>query len=841
MMRFDSTSIYNRAVSKLQQNPDWKAITNNSVISSLLKSNSEIMAETARYAEYLFKESKWNTAQNNSSILAMANMLGYQPKRKISATGTLYVSADPKTHLVGKTIDFDAFKSLTSVTSISNLNWINNPYDKLSITPAATIKDSSGRQYTVVGSSVLEENSPYTQVNIIEGVLKSVYVDIDSIRNTYTVSKMYPYLYIPFIINNCENASSVSSRRYFKLHVMYSSGETITYKEYRIVDSLLLSDSTDYDVEVYNDLYNQNLFYAKFNNDTSMGPTLDVSSNSNIAGIRVDYLESSGASGNIDTLYNNFTISNSINSKTGSYSGINLYGINSSFILGGKDEETITEIKENATKFYISNYSVGTKESYEKTILNTSFRLSTKNGATGLEIKPKKVRVYGGEYTDKSSGLKQPVTYVSFISDNLEDVVTSSMKDETYTDIQDALNYYLAKLKSPQDTLKFQPPEYVPISLGLNCSIYSDRATRSLQSVEMDIQNLINSDWGPNSNSIDFGNDFIPSNLINSIKNNFDEVKSIDIEVEATKKLVWKEATRAATAEGTTVVHTCRIPFDFSPVFMGNHTTKGFKDFTVGSKYVLRLDLMYKKPSSLAGSDLNKTIFIGDPEARDSRSFYVIHDQDNLWPNKENIGNLRDYSSLLNSNLIPDKNCYQISMVKDIYTDSDFEDLLYKIENQEISTQSSLVNAGCLDNYIIYFSGSYDSSSESIGNGWVEFSFDAIYNLLQAFAIYDQTISAKLEACPLSVLKCDVFNEECFNTFINLITKYLDIYVSMRPIDSNLKLLDSSLDKDVLIKNNKSVIYIDSYDSNALTAGLSENLTATKKQRFISVKCKYEE
>ena len=94
MIKFDADSIYKRALSRLQDNPEWKAVINNSVIDALLKSNSEAVSEAARYAEYLFKESKWDTAQNDSSILAMAGMLGYKPRRKISATGQLYISAE---------------------------------------------------------------------------------------------------------------------------------------------------------------------------------------------------------------------------------------------------------------------------------------------------------------------------------------------------------------------------------------------------------------------------------------------------------------------------------------------------------------------------------------------------------------------------------------------------------------------------------------------------------------------------------------------------------------------------------------------------------------------------
>ena len=78
MIKYDSESLYNRALERLQQNPDWEAISSDSVIESLLRTNAEMNAETARYGEYLFNESKWDSAQNRSSIVSMAGMLGYK-------------------------------------------------------------------------------------------------------------------------------------------------------------------------------------------------------------------------------------------------------------------------------------------------------------------------------------------------------------------------------------------------------------------------------------------------------------------------------------------------------------------------------------------------------------------------------------------------------------------------------------------------------------------------------------------------------------------------------------------------------------------------------------------
>lgn len=40
MIKFDTDSIYKRAISRLQDDPEWKAVINNSVVDALLKSNS---------------------------------------------------------------------------------------------------------------------------------------------------------------------------------------------------------------------------------------------------------------------------------------------------------------------------------------------------------------------------------------------------------------------------------------------------------------------------------------------------------------------------------------------------------------------------------------------------------------------------------------------------------------------------------------------------------------------------------------------------------------------------------------------------------------------------------
>ena len=56
-----------------------------------------------------------------------------------------------------------------------------------------------------------------------------------------------------------------------------------------------------------------------------------------------------------------------------------------------------------------------------------------------MRIAPKKVKVFGGNYTE--DGLTYPVTYISFISDNLEDIAYSSSNTKIYKEIENSLNY----------------------------------------------------------------------------------------------------------------------------------------------------------------------------------------------------------------------------------------------------------------------------------------------------------------------------------------------------------------------------------------------------------------
>ena len=176
-----------------------------------------------------------------------------------------------------------------------------------------------------------------------------------------------------------------------------------------------------------------------------------------------------------------------------------------------------------------------------------------------------------------------------------------------------------------------------------------------------------------------------------------------------------------------------------------------------------------------------------------------------------------------------------------VYTDNDYKDLKSRIQANTIATQNSSSNLGAIDDYIIYFSGNYASSSGTIGNGWVEFGLDVFHQVLTYFSQLsdDASLKSKLQSCNLAILKCGTLNDTTtlFDTFKKLLSDYVDVYISMRPIDNNLK-LESRGDVENNSINLRSILYIDSSDAESINN--TRNLTLDKKSRMISVNCEYE-
>ena len=843
MIKYDSNSIYARELARLQENPDWQVIANNSLVSALLRSEAEALAEIGRYSEYLFKESKWDTAQNPNSILAMAGILDYHPARAISATGYVYWSLDPRIHNVGTTISLQNFKALNDQTlnGFFQGNWYT-PATMITIKSNALITDSLGHRYLPQKSGILAASQAWTTLGVIQGIPASQYITIDEIRASATKSKLNPYLYIPITLIDCENAATPTTKNFLKVTVFYRNGQNVQGQEYVIVNSLLLSTADDYAVELYNDLYNPNLFYLKFPNDPKTGKTLDISSNSSIISIKIDYIQSLGAEGNIYEAYRTFTLETDSDGQT-----VKLYGINLTPFLDGHDAEGIQEIKENAPKNYVKNYTVGTRESYENLIKNARLKVKVSDleDSSTIELIPKQVRVYGGSDLESDGRLVRK-TKVSFIADGLEDISTQYVdtSETIYDHIRQALNLYLDKFKSPQDIIKFEPPNFINFAVGLSLTLNRQVNSDPLELIT-DIRDYVDSLWGSNSSLLDFGRSFYPSQLEHQIMQEFSNkgLINVDAEVEAISKLNWSLATREIPNKNQTAVinHTIRAPFSFDPIFRGKNNQKGFKDYnsgTAGGMYVLRFDVFYKKPASMSNvsvASYNSSIFIQDVQSnRSTSAFYLKHEAGNTNTIWQDLENNESYLELKDITELPTS--YQYPLQQEVLNDSAFMTLISSDSSISVRGDSK-TDPGAIDDYLVYFSADYSDDLEKIGNGWIEFSFDSLYQMLLVFREYDITLRTALDSCPLSILKCNTgaTDEDAaliFQSFKQLLAEYIDIYVSLKPIDENLEISSGT-------ENERSVLLIDSADMNSVIVNNLENITSVKRPRMISINYKY--
>lgn len=802
MKQFDSSSILSRMLTDLAANPNWKAIANDSVVAAVLKTCAERNAETARYMEQLFSESKWDTARNLSSITAAAGQLGYKPARKRSAAGEIYISADPALHLIGRRI----FKNDFLNGYITNWGTLST---EINFNTDVSIVDSSGSSYILTSTAPLKAGASYTKNSIIQGVKKSVIVPADVARAIATRSKLDPYLFIPVSIENCEDGSTASTAPFFRVFVHYET----TSVEYRVVDTLHLSQSEDNDVEVYADLYSSSLLYLKFNTSSIRGKPLNLSEGGGVVSIEIQYVESKGNAGNVTKVFEPFTI-------TGlpDYPDMVLYGINFDSITGGADEEDASDIKAQAPLHYMTAYSAATKEAYENLIKKIDF---------GNKKYASKVHVFPGEIEDPDSRLVRNVTYVTLLLSSLEDLVASS-STTPYANIERILNLYLAKLKAPTDVLKFSPPNYIGMSIGVSLSAKRSEVD-NLTTLRNSVRDMLDNDYGARSESLDFGRKIYEADIVSAIKQLQPAVQSVKTELEAVQRLDWSTVTRMQPVS-TLPVHTVRMNFSFNPVFRGNTFIKGFRDYRTGASYVIRVDVMYRQALTSTLPAYHTSIFVAEDLSREKPAFFAIRDKTDTTPIWGEDYTRADYP-MDNAEYAQLASIYQFYYKKKLYDDDSFSATISTDSlRQEAVLTDYTKTPGCIDSFLISFTGDYNADDGQIGEGFFEFDITSVYGTLQKYAEQDPQLRTLLYQYPLANVKCDSATT-MFNGFVQeVLANYVDIYVSVRPVDKDL------VPEDTDQAQNSIVLYVDSADEDSTSAAMT-NLTLDKKERLLSVEC----
>ncbi len=782
MKSYDSYTIKNELIERMQSNKDWKAVMGNSVIGSIIDFISEYTAEQARYSEMLFLESRWDLSQDSKQIAALAGILGYQAKRKVSAAGTLYFSESNQIHDVGRTIFVKDFLA-------GDVPWAATS-SKTDVTSDAAITDNSGVSYVFTSVSSLPSSSLYASNTIMQGEKKVVRIPASIVRETAKKSKLNPYAYVPFKIENIENANTSLTSPFFRV--------LVDAYEYRLVDSLLLSTGGDRDVEIIPDLYAADTYHLKFNLDPARGSVLNFNKASQgFEYIEIHYVESLGAEGNITDAFQRFTITTP---------EAVLYGISIDSIDGGADEESISDTKELAPQHYLTTYTTATKNAYEEAIKRIDL---------GDQQYAHNVKVYAGK-----NAAGTDVVFVSLINPEIESTIEEgSLTEATLNSI---LNLNLISLKAPSDTLEYVSPNYERVAIGIQCTV----ARGSIENISLladTIQTTIDELYGQKS-LLDFGKDLYDAEVIQTVKNLESEILSVKTELEVNDRLEWTTASRETPiGDGEAYVKTIRLPFDFSQIFTGNRFT--FKDYQTGSNHSLRLDFFFKGTPTY-----HSTLIVKEPSDRSNERFVLIKDSNSIWHTADVIAiPWADYGFLDTGTItikstvdeIDDANLVQYYLKEKVMTDDSFAELIADTSEEELTSGKP----GYISDILIYYIGD-NEETERIGTGYIEFGIDSIYNVLQLHAQNDGYLQGLLTQYPLAQLKCSTNINDIPNFITNVLTPYVEIYASLRLYEKDLLINDQSFDPS-------AVIYAETEDSSTTTT----NLATEKLNRFISVEC----
>lgn len=621
MKNFDQQAIENRILTRLRVKLNWAMVSENSTLRVLTSEISESLAELARYMEYLFNEVKWDNALNLSSQTHLGSLLGRKPARVKSAVGSLIVSATDAEGLdrlsnLGSSFfnldDLSNYDDLEKNTALLGLYtktltpWsYSEPY---TIPKGTKFVSSSGIEFIsteTVTSRILQEpysvilrseskleafkakggweGIKYVRVPVIQGVVKTV--DFGTVQGSKFES---------FKINSSkvEDASTSLSEQYLKFIVTLSNGDT---EEWVKVNSVLLSEAYDKVFECYAADDGASVIFRVGNGIT--GALLPEG-----AHLTIQYLESEGAAGNVESKYDITVMSfpenvSMIDPRTKKITNF-LGCTNISKISGGQDAEDDLTYRENAPLAYMDSYTVGNTKKYTEYIKkNSPIRLNKLKVFKETTSKT----VYTVEDGVSLADLKEsfdmilPTTKITAL--NLNNDVIENYQD---TFIEPLIKGML-NIKNPSETLEYSEPDFIDIgfaveSANLNTNISASELVESIKAaatLKCGIEN------------VDFATKTQLSEIIRTVKS-INGVDRLSIEMEAKAKVKYDELELVTTnIEGLELVV---FPFEFSYVYNLDALNAGFKSYKNDQKYPIRVDLSFIN----SNTEKNRTFYLKD-------------------------------------------------------------------------------------------------------------------------------------------------------------------------------------------------------------------------------------
>lgn len=638
MKRFDFEAIRLRMLARLQVKSEWSNILGVGTISSLIDVIAEGEAEIARYLEYLYQEKKWRNARNMSSLTHLTDLISYKRQLPKSAIGYVIVSHSDINGIqrlpnygitffdLDQTSDFDDLIQKASSTFEEREALVPWTADENYSIPIGTVfKSANGNQYISVQtmeSRALKE--PYSAI-LASDIKKADFIraggwngikylkvpviqgEIVAVNFGYAKGTRFE----SFIINatNIENASNIISAEFFKVKVtpilMINGVQSQEAEEiWEKIENIRLAGPYDkvFEIKILN---NENQVLIKFG-DGITGQRLPEN-----ASVIVNYLETKGASGNIDQRFqiNQMILPpghNLVDPRTNSQ-GAFLQCTNIVPIMGGKDIESEEEIRVNAPPSYLQSYATTTKAAYyEQIIKNSPINL--------LHCK----LFQSGIYDLESYGKNNSTEFESSLDFNVLQEIHASKNSllitaikSNGTKIEDPYNELIEPLikifednSSPNDSFDFIDPNYIEIRPNI---IISTSDTLTEQEIINEVKPQI-----VNKYSIfntDFNKSYFKTDIIDIVQNfSFTKYSNIFLEAKTEASLIPtilsnKSESREIINETDTLL---AFPFSFDSVFAQNKLAAGFKNYRYKAPYLIRADLIFKDATR------SKSLFLFD-------------------------------------------------------------------------------------------------------------------------------------------------------------------------------------------------------------------------------------
>ncbi len=472
----DFTTIKNNLKLALKNNTEFADYNyEGSGLSNLL----DVLAYNTHYnaliANMALNESYLTTAQLRSSVVSLAEAIGYMPASKTASTATVNLSVNTG-NLAGR----------PSVLTLPRGTRFNTTVDDVSYTfetiGTLTATDDG------FGLYVFKDNLDQEAITLKEGTntRKTFIVSENSIDSVYVIPD-----------KNIDTTTAFVS--------VFDDLNTTTFATYT---DLKKADAIDDESKVYILRETPNGFYElSFGDGFTLGKAPQAGNK-----IVVDYLSTNGPVANGATT---FTPISQVNVTTGS--GTNSYNLTTTTVtksVSGSDAETLESIRKNAPFSYASQNRMVTAVDYA-TLVKRNF---------GYLIKD--IQAYGGEdAVRKEYG-------VVFLSIVFKDDVTQETIDKTKGDI----TALATQLQVITFDVKFQDPDITYLETEVNFQFNPKFTSSSVQEIQSRVDDVVTNYFANNTGLFD--QSFRRSNMLALVDDVDASVLSSRAELKLQKRFV---------------------------------------------------------------------------------------------------------------------------------------------------------------------------------------------------------------------------------------------------------------------------------------------------------------